>query len=252
MTNIKYYLVTVDRLDHKVVHKLTKEERKSIICYAVNPAKPKLITPALQVIKEWELPWHDNRYQTLQYYEYGTIVHCVKNPELLEGLSHVGLLHYDVYFPENSVNEINETLNKNPHKILYNTIRKNNQLFFSRDQFNNLVDFMSEKLNMKIEKDKIWDNIWISEALSVTPVEVYKKFGEFLLKHQYEIEDILNSNKWGIMDRVKHRLCGFTERMWGMYLVSTGLELELMPIIHDWESYQHGHLEDKQNFLKQF
>lgn len=252
MTNIKYYLVTSDRLDYRVISKLSEHERKSIICYAVNPAIPKLIFSKINKIEEWKLKWYTPRYQTLQYYEYGAIVHCVKNPELLEGLSHVGLLHYDVFFPENSINEIYENLDKNPHKILYNTIRKKNQLFFSYDQFKHITEFMSERLDMKINTDQIWNNVWISEALSITPIDVYRKFGEFLFKYQFEIENILNSNKWGIMNQVKHRLCGFVERMWGIYLVSTDLELEQMPIIHEWDKYQHKHLKDKQNFLKQF
>jgi len=131
MANIKYYLVTFDRLDRRVIYKLSKEEKKSIICYAVNSAIPKLITPEIKIVEEWKLKWYTPRYQFLQYYEYGAIVHCIKNPELLEGLTHVGLLHYDVFFPENSINEIKENLNKNPDIILYNTLRHNDTLYFT-------------------------------------------------------------------------------------------------------------------------
>jgi hypothetical protein len=54
------------------------------------------------------------------------------------------------------------------------------------------------------------------------------------------------------MDVVKHRLCGFVERLWGIYLVSLGLEIEQMRVDHEHEKYQHYHLIDKQNFLKGF
>jgi len=252
MINLKYYLVSFDRCDHYAVSKLTPEERNDVICYAVNPAVFKLISAPIKRVNEWEFKWYSNRYQVLQYYEYGTIVHCVKNPELLEGLTHVGLLHYDVFFPPNSVNDIKKELEIEPNVIYYNTLRQNNQLFFTQDQLKHIVEFMNKKLAMNMDANKIWNSEWVSEALSITPINIYKKFGEYILSSQHEIEAILNGNKWGIMDYVKHRPCGFMERMWGIYLISLDLPLKKMPIIHDWDRYQHAHLKDKENFLKKF
>jgi hypothetical protein len=251
-TNIKFYLVSVNRCDHKAVAALTKEERSKVYAYAVNPGKPKFYTAPIKRVNEWELPWHSNRYQMLQYYEYGAIAHCVKNPELLNGLTHVGLLHYDVLFKPNSVNNLIANLDETPNKILYIMYRQSNQLFFSLEQLKYLAEYMSPKLNVNVDADKVWKDGWISEALSVTPVEVFRNFGNFLIENQYDIEDMLNTNKWGLMNHVKHRLCGFTERLWGIYLVSCGMPLEKLEIEHDWDSYQHSHLIDKDNFLNKF
>jgi len=242
MVNIKYYLVSVDRCDHRVISDLEEEDLKDIICYAVNETvQPKLIYPKFNIIKEWELEWYNYRYQYLQYYEYGLFVHALKNPKLIENLSHIGLLHYDVKFKKNSVKEIYQNLEENPNIIFYNTWRQNNTLYFSYNQLEEICKFMSERLDISIDPKYIWKNGWVSEALSITPIEVFKKFGNFIINHQYEIESILNNNRWGIMDLIKHRICGFIERLWGIYLVSYGLELKQMPIIHEHSLYYHLH-----------
>ena len=245
MTKIKFYLVSYDRCDHRAVSKLTPEERSSVICYAVNGAVPKLIGAKIKVVNEWQLPWHSPRYQTLMYYEYGAIVHCVKNPELLEGLTHVGLLHSDVLFGKNSINNMIEELNENPRKIYYIVIRKNDVLYFTRDQLNHIIDYISPKLNITIDANKIWNEGFVSESLSVAPIDIFRKFGEFILSYQHDLENILNTNRWGLMSTVKHRLCGFTERLWGIYLVSCGLPLQKMDVKHERELYEHVHLKFK-------
>ena len=51
------------------------------------------------------------------------------------------------------------------------------------------------------------------------------------------------------MDNVKHRLCGFTERLWGIYLMSIDMDHKLMLIDHEHSLYEHLHLKDKQKFL---
>jgi hypothetical protein len=250
MVNLKIYLVSVDKCDYQVVQNLTKDERQKVYCYAVNASVPKLFTAPLKRINEWELAWHDNRYQVLQYYEYGAIVHCIKNLELIEGLTHIGLLHYDVLFKKNSVNNLITKLDETSDKIFYIMYRQNDVLYFTKEQLKYIADYLSPKLNVNIDVDKVWNEGWISEALSVTPISIFKNFGEFLLKYQYDIEDILNKNRWGLMNTVKHRLCGFTERLWGIYLVSCGMSLEKLEIEHDWDAYQHKHLVDKENYLK--
>ena len=245
MINIKYYLVSYDRCDHRAISKLTLEEREKVICYAVNGAVPKIIGAKIKVVNEWQLKWYAPRYQTLKYYEYGLIPHCVKNPELLDGLTHVGLLHNDVLFAENSVNDMISKLEENPRQIFYIILRQNDVLYFTKDQLKYIAEYMSPKLNIDVNPDYIWNNGFISESLTVTPIDIFIKFGEFILTYQYDFENILNTNRWGLMNTVKHRLCGLVERFWGIYLMSCGLPIEKMKVTHDREIYEHEHLKHK-------
>lgn len=245
MTNIKYYLVSYDRCDQRAVDKLTLEERKKVICYTVNRSVPKLINAKIKIINEWELNWHSPRYQSLKYYEYGLIPHCVKNQELLEGLTHVGFMHNDVLFSENSVNNMIKDLDENPRQIFYIILRQKDVLYFTKEQLNHICEYLSERLELNIDSEYIWNNGFISEALSVTPVDIFIKFGNFILKYQYDIENILNTNRWGLMNTVKHRLCGLTERFWGIYLMSCKLPIKKMNVEHDRDFYEHAHLKFK-------
>jgi hypothetical protein len=246
---LNFFLVSYDRLDDKVINNLSDSEVDTVKCYAVQKSVPKKITPRVEVINEWELDWNDYSYQSKQYYEYGTIIHLINNPHLIENLTHIGLLHYDVLFNENSVNDILESISNNPNQIFYQRIRYINDLYLSRYHLVEICNFMNEKLDMNISADNIWDNGWISEALSVTPVDVFKKFGNFILDNRNEIEDILLKNRWGIMDHINHRICGIIERMWGIYLISYGLTLTKMNIEHDWDSYVHKH-QTEENWIK--
>lgn len=249
MTKMNFYLVTYDRLDDKVVAALDDKELSCVKCYAVQKSVPKKITPKVETINEWELPWNDYCFQSKQYYEYGAIVHLVKNPHLLDGLTHVGLLHYDALFNKNSVNDILSSLEENPDQIFYQRIRGVNDLYLTGHEVTNIANFMNERLGTSINPLKIWNDGWVSEALSVTPVEVFKKFGNFIIDYQSEIEDILLSNRWGIMNQINHRICGIVERMWGFYLVSIEKDLKKMNIEHDWDSYTHKH-QTEENWIK--
>jgi len=159
------------------------------------------------------------------------------------------LLHYDVLFNKNSINDVILKLENNADKIFYQRIRGVNDLYLSKYEVDNISDFMSKRLNMKIDSNNIWQNGWISEALSITPVEVFKKFGNYLIDNREDIEDILLSNKWGIMNHINHRVCGIVERMWGFYLVSLNDNFEKMNIEHDWNSYVHKH-QTEENWIK--
>ena len=249
MVKLKIFLVSYDSCEQKAVAALTKEERADVCCYAVGKSKLKLITAKVKRINEWDLPWHDNRYQFLQYYEYGTLPHLAKNPELTEGLTHIGMLHNDVLFHENSVNDIRKKLEENPNQIFYIVKRKSDVLYFDQYQLSQIANWMEPKLNITIDVEKIWNEGWISESMSLAPKEIFIRFGYFLLKYQFEIEALLSTNKWGLMDKVKHRNCGFVERMWGIYLMSCGLPTEKMNVDHDHDNYAHAHLIDKQKFL---
>jgi len=246
---LNFFLVSYDRLDDKVINNLTDYEIKHIKCYAVQKSVQKRITSRVEVINEWELDWNDYSYQSKQYYEYGTIIHLIKNPKLIKGLTHIGLLHYDVLFNTNSVNDIINSLNQNSNQIFYQRIRYVNDLYLNLEHLTNICEFMNEKLDMNISANDIWQNGWISEALSVVPIEVFKKFGNFIIDNREEIENILLQNRWGIMNYVNHRICGIIERMWGIYLKSYGLKLSKMNIEHDWDSYTHKH-QTEENWIK--
>lgn len=249
MTNLNFFLVSYDRLEERVISNLTTDEIKCVKCYAVQKKIPKSIINKVDIINEWELEWNDYTYQSKQYYEYGSMVHLLNNDRLIKNLTHIGLLHYDTLFNKNSISEIINKLNHNPNQIFYQRIRGINDLYLTKQEVDNICLFMQERLEMKIDSEYIWTNGWISEALSVTPVEVFKKFAKFLMEYKNDIEDILLSNRWGIMNVINHRVCGIVERMWGFYLVSLNLQLTKMNIEHDWDYYIHKH-QTEENWIK--
>lgn len=241
--NPRFFLVTFDKLYNKVIERLSFEEVEKITCYCVQKKVSKNISEKIvDTINEWELSWNDYSFQTKQYYEYGAMVHILQNPELLDGVTHVGLLHYDVIFNEGSVNSMISELVKKPDTIFYQQRRPNNQTSLSRFEAERLCELMSSKMGINIDVTSAWNDGWVSEALSLTPKHVFSKFAKFLHDHHLEIENILKTNRWGIMNICPHRICGIVERMWGFYLVGCGLPLKQMDVIHDWDSYQHHHM----------
>lgn len=250
MNKLNFFLVTYDRLYDKVIENLNETEISDIVCYNVQKSVLKKITPLVKnQINEWELEWNDFGYQKKQYYEYAAFIHLLKNPKLVENLTHIGISHYDTIMEKNSIKNLYKDLEKNPNIIFYQRIRDTYDLYLSKYEVDCLSNFMSEKLEMNIDPNNIWNNGWISEALSLTPKSVFMKFAEFLLNNKSEIENILLQNKWGIMNHINHRICGVVERMWGFYLVSCGLTLKKMDIIHDWDSYVHKHTTEP-NWIK--
>lgn len=250
MININCFLVTYDRLYDKVVNQLSKEELSSITCYHVQKKVEKQITSLVDKnVKEWELPWNDFSYQKKQYYEYGTMIHILNNPQLVEETTHIGLFHYDVIFNPNSINQMKDRFSHTPDFIFYQKLRDRSDLYLNDFEVEKICEFLSQKMNIVVDHKKILETGWISEALSVTPKHVFLKFAKFVYENREEIEDILLSNKWGIMNTTKHRICGIIERMWGFYLVSCGLQYKQMNVIHDWNSYSHKHFSDE-NWIK--
>jgi hypothetical protein len=241
--NVKYFLVTYDKLLDVAVQQLTKTEQQALCCYQIQKKVPKNITHLVtDRICEWELPWNDYNFQRKQYYEYGTIIHLYKNQHLLKNITHVGLLHYDIICNKDSINDISVQLTKEPNTIFYQMNRPRNQMSLLDYEYQKLCEFMSCRLNIKVDPTYIIQNGWISEAMSVTPVNIFLRFGEFLYNSFTDIEDILTNNIWGIMNHCPHRICGIVERMWGFYLVSLQLPLIKMNIDHDWNSYNHTHM----------
>jgi hypothetical protein len=244
MVNLKIFLVTYDIIEDRALNELSQVELDDILCYSVQKSVPKNISNKIKVINEWELEWNDFSFQNEKYYEYGTFVHLIKNYKLIEELTHIGILHYDVFFKKNSVNYIKTELEKNHNKIFYNKIRGLQDLWLTETEFYNICSFMKER-GLYIDIDKIIRYGWISECLSIVPIEIFNKFGEFMISYRNDIEDIIKKNKWGIMNNINHRICGIVERMWGFYLISQQSQFEKMNIVHDWNSYNHQHLKEK-------
>jgi len=241
MIELDFFLVIVDKFLERAISNLTPEEREHLVGYCVNPAIKKEIEADIPIIGEWNLPWYEPQYQNAFYCEYGLFPHLVKNPELLAGLTHVGILHYDVKFEESSVNEIISSLEEEPDTIYYINRRGNGDLCLNPEEVGLLSEFVNTRMNARIDPDKIWNEGWISEAMTVVPVRIAQEFGNFLLAYADEIEDIIRKNRWGIMDSMTHRVCGLVERMWGFYLVSTGLPMKRMRVVHEWGAYRHLH-----------
>jgi hypothetical protein len=250
MTNLKFYIVSYNKLYDRITKNLSEEHKSLLRSYFVNKSFEKEVSLELDSVNEWELSWNDNSFQKKQFFEYSCIVHLTKNPDLIKGLSHIGLLHYDIIFGENSIDKILNEIKKNPNKIFYQSLRKINDLYLNMEEYVEICNFMSEKLKMGIDPIHVINKGWISESMSVVPVDVFTKFGNYLFENQKEIEEILTLNRWGIMNQTNHRICGIVERMWGIYLVNTGLELEEMEIQHDWDYYNHHHLHQK-NWINQ-
>ena len=100
-----------------------------------------------------------------------------------------------------------------------------------------------------MDSDYIWNNGWISEAISLTPKNVFLKFANFIYDNKSDVENILIDNKWGIMNNINHRICGLVERMWGFYLMNCNLPMQKMNVIHDWDFYVHKH-QSEDNWIK--
>lgn len=246
---INFYLVSYDRLYDRVVENLESFELSDIYCYAVQKNVKKDITSKIKVINEWEMDWNDFSYQEKQYYEYGSIIHLMNNPSIISDCTHIGLLHYDIIFNKKSIQNIYNEINADTNKIFYQCIRPNSQLLLTKHQLNMICKFMSDKLKMKINSDHIWVNGWVSEALSVVPKEVFINFGQYLINNKIEIENMLLQNLWGLMTTTNHRICGFVERMWGIYLMSLNMDMIKLDIIHDRDFYEHQH-EKEINWIK--
>lgn len=246
--NLKSFIVSYDRLEDKSVDMLTCNEKESLVCYTVQKSVPKKITGLVKSVEnEWELPWNDYHYQSNKYYEYGAMVHILNNPRLVEGATHIGLFHYDVIFLSNSINGMRDHLQFRPNTIFYLMMQKDKvSMYLTPYELSQIVSFMNQRLGMNIDWNNVWENGWVGEAMSLVPRDVFLRFSRFLYENKSDIESIISENKWGIMNRVKHRVCGLVERMWGFYLVSCGMEMQRMNgVVHDWNSYTHKHLEQR-------
>lgn len=119
---MKLYSVCHKELRDDVVAKLTPEEREHVIAYIVNEHFPKdwaQFSGLVHPICEFSLENYNPKYQYIKYFEYGTIAHIYLNECLRD--THVGILHSDIVFEEDSVNEMLEEFNRRPDTIFYQT-----------------------------------------------------------------------------------------------------------------------------------
>lgn len=242
-TILDIFLVTYDKLYDRAICKLDENELKTISCYCVQKNVSKDITSLItKRINEWELPWNNYELQSKQYYEYSTMVHLYNNQHIIQNTTHVGLFHYDISFNENSINDVIAEINKTPETIFYQKMRTNEQLSLYKHQVDGFCKMLSQGTGINVDSDKVWNNGWISECLSIVPKQALLTFAKFLNVYRGNIEYILKNNVWGIMDICPHRLCGIVERLWGFYLVSLNMPLKQLNVVHDWNSYNHEHM----------
>jgi hypothetical protein len=243
MVNLRFYIVSYNECRDSVIDNLSPDEQECVCCYSVNEKYEKNITNKIKNINEWDLPWHDSKYQDFQYYEYSLIPHILKNKELTTGLTHIGLLHFDTFFQKNSINDIRTNLLSNPRQIKnIHFITDKRSLYMSKEQLNQICIYMSSKLKLFINAENIWNIGWISHAMVIAPIDVYEKFGIFLINNHEDIEDMISNKRWGL---IGHRTCGLVERMWGFYLVSLGMPIKkINNIIHDGSPYKHAAWEE--------
>jgi len=241
------YIIAHKECPDKVVEQLSVNERNIVKCYSVNQKFEKKITDKIERINEWELEWFDPSYQDLQYYELSCLPHVVKNEKMYNELSHMGIIHYDTIFKENSIKQIISDLEKTPDQIMYTVFLRPDQIYFSRSQLDNICLFLSYKLKTFIDPNKIWYGGFIGCTKSIAPIWVFKNFGNFMIENKEEIEDILRYKRWGLTG---HKMAGFMERLYGFYITSLNLPKKLISdlIQCDWNSYEHPQYLEKNIF----
>jgi hypothetical protein len=245
---VNFFLVTYDRIEDRVVDQLSEDEKMLISSYCVQKKVVKKIPKEIKRINEWELPWNNYDYQNKQFYEYGAIAHLTKNEYLINDLTHIGMLHWDVKFNKNSVNDILDNLSRDPNTIYYELIIPD-YLYLKESEIVNICNYMSEKMEIEVDPNIIFTKGWIPHSLSIVPVDIFKKFGNYLLDNKEDIQNILVNNRWGIMNSQNHRICGLVERMWGFYLITRKVNFKKMNIDHESAYYEHKHMSEA-NWIK--
>jgi len=250
MINLKIYSVSHREFRDEVTNNLLPEEKQKVYCYIVNDNYPKNdenFSKKIENIKEYELSFYNKYFQEHRYLEYSLIPHIYMNENLTSGCTHVGMVHSDIIFEKDSINNIMNELEKNPNQLFYNTFFNSLQqpdggpLYLSPEQLVKICDYSSQKLKMFINYQKILSFGWIG-SMCVGPVEVFKNFGKFIIDNYQEIQEIIEADKWNIQSYPnKHSVCGIIERMWGFYLVNLNLPIKYMNIIHDRNQYTHDH-----------
>ena len=246
---MKLYSVCHKEFRPESVERLKPEERSQIWAYIVNENFPKdynRFTGLVSHVREYGLTKYNPRYQQKAYFEYGTIAHIYLNESLRD--THVGILHSDIVFEEGSVNEMLEEFDRRPDTIFYQTFfgpelhpETLHPLYLTEKEAHLLGNYLAIRMQIPTNVDRVLREGWIG-GMAVAPLDVFLCFGEFLENYSPDLEEIVEKDKWDLQTWPgKHTICGIIERMWGMYLMSLGMQLRPMRIRHEQNQYQHDH-----------
>ena len=240
---MRLYSVCHKELRSEAVSRLTPDERRHVIGYIVNEDYPKLyFSELVDYVKEYELENYNPKYQRDSFSEYSVAPHLYLNPQLAEGITHVGVLHSDIIMQEGCIDEMIEVFATAPETIFYDTLfrppRKNTKameppLWMTTMQAQFIADYVSERL-YPVNIERVYSQGWIG-GMAVASKDVFTRFGEFLNKYSGDFERVLNetvlaSHVWA---KEFNACCFITERMWGFYLMSINHTIKQMNIIHD-------------------
>jgi len=250
MINLRTYSACHKEFRESTVENLTEQERKSVCAYIVNERYPKdenNFSDKVEHIKEYELPVYNKHFQEIKYLEYSLLPHVFLNPLLTEGLTHIGMLHSDISFQNNSIKDIILDLEQDPNQIFYNTFfgplqnPDGGPLYLSPEQVYKICDYTSIKMKKYINPLSVLHTGWIGSQC-IAPIKVFWEFGKFMQENYKEMEEILLLDKWDLQSYPdKHSPCGFIERIWGFYLVSLNMPIKRMRIDHIRENFSHEH-----------
>ena len=246
---MKLYSVCHKEFRPESVERLKPEERSQIWAYIVNENFPKdynRFTGLVSHVREYGLTKYNPRYQQKAYFEYGTIAHIYLNESLRD--THVGILHSDIVFEEGSVNEMLEEFDRRPDTIFYQTFfgpqlhpETLHPLYLTEKEAHLLGNYLAIRMQIPTNVDRVLRDGWIG-GMAAGPLDIFLRFGEFLEMYSEEMEQILAEDRWHLQTWPgKHTICGIIERMWGMYLMSLGMQLRPMRIRHEQNQYQHDH-----------
>jgi hypothetical protein len=89
------FVIFHQRIFPECYEKLPKDQLEYLTFVAVNPDTPKTYPTGVKIIREWELPTYDARYQKEGYCENSFLFHLVQNG-LHRQYNYVGFCQYDM------------------------------------------------------------------------------------------------------------------------------------------------------------
>lgn len=244
---MRLFLVCHKEFKREAIERLSENERKIVTAYIVNEHYPKdwsKFTNLTDRIIEYNLKRYNSKYQSNNYFEYSAIAHLYLNPELTDGISHIGVLHSDIIMQNGSIDEMNETFAINPNTIFCdslfrkperNSIAEDPPLYLTTAQAEFIAEYVSERIQ-SVDMERIYTEGWIG-GMVVASKDVFLKFGEYLEKYSDDFQRILTKSVLSthVWANIPTALSFITERMWGFYLMSLDRPIKHMNIIHDRE-----------------
>lgn len=245
--NYTIYTVIYDNCFERVFQDVSQDHLEKVKGYLVKKPIPKTIYNLKEknILREWELDWNDFFYQKNIFCEYSFFPHAYKNH--LFGSEYIGLYHSDVKFTDYFFDEIERADGKTIF-LPESTFCKNESFwYFNEKETASICEYMSNKMNMNIKFDNIKKYGWPSCCLGTGPSYIFSEFGKFIAENGKEIFDNLFNGKFFIESKY-HRICGLIERMWGIYIMNSPLQLKISnSIIHESYLYTQAHWNLKHN-----